>query len=86
MNLLGHSLFVKRPFLNIEGYSDVKDIVIRTLETEDNYNLLLIGPPASSKTLILLGILKAVNGVYFDGSNTTNKILDVLEQERPKIY
>jgi hypothetical protein len=25
------------------------------------------------------------NGVYFDGSNTTNRILDVLEQERPKV-
>ncbi len=23
--------------------------------------------------------------VYFDGSNTTNKILDVLEEKRPKI-
>jgi hypothetical protein len=25
------------------------------------------------------------DGVYFDGSNTTNRILDVLEQERPKV-
>ena len=25
------------------------------------------------------------NGVYFDGSNITNRILDVLEEERPKI-
>jgi MoxR-like ATPase len=25
------------------------------------------------------------DGVYFDGSNTTNRILDVLEEERPKI-
>jgi MoxR-like ATPase len=25
------------------------------------------------------------NGVYFDGSNTTNRIRDVLEEERPKI-
>jgi replication-associated recombination protein RarA len=25
------------------------------------------------------------NGVYFDGSNTTNRILDVFEQERPKV-
>jgi MoxR-like ATPase len=24
-------------------------------------------------------------GVYFDGSNTTNGMLDVLEEERPKI-
>jgi MoxR-like ATPase len=25
------------------------------------------------------------DGVYFDGSNTTNRILDVLEEERPKV-
>jgi replication-associated recombination protein RarA len=32
-----------------------------------------------------LGILELKHGVYFDGSNTTNRILDVLERERPKI-
>jgi MoxR-like ATPase len=48
-------------------------------------NLLLCTPPTSAKTLFLLGILEFKNGVYFDGSNTTNRILDVLEEERPKI-
>ncbi|MGA9154017.1 MAG: hypothetical protein WBZ36_25840, partial [Candidatus Nitrosopolaris sp.] len=53
---------------------------------EDNYNLLFIGPPAGAKTLFLLGTLDVrKDGVYFDGSNTTNRILDVLEQERPKV-
>jgi hypothetical protein len=61
-------------------------IVRRALDAEENYNLLFIGPPASAKTLFLLGILDIrKNGVYFDGSNTTNRILDVLEEERPKI-
>jgi MoxR-like ATPase len=55
------------------------------LDAEDNYNLLFVGPPASAKTLFLLGILDTKKGVYFDGSNTTNRILDVLEEERPKI-
>jgi replication-associated recombination protein RarA len=72
-------------FYNIHGYDDIKDIVRRALDAEDNYNLLFIGPPASAKTLFLLGILEFKKGVYFDGSNTTNRILDVLEQERPKI-
>ena len=47
----------------------------------------LAGPPSSAKTLFLEGILdmaKKKNGVYFDGPNTTNRILDVLEQGRPK--
>jgi MoxR-like ATPase len=72
-------------FNNIQGYDDIKDIVRRVLDAEDNYNLLFVGPPASAKTLFLLGILESKKGVYFDGSNTTNRILDVLEQKRPKI-
>ena len=33
----------------------------------------------------VLGVLKSRKGAYFDGSNTTNRILDVLEENRPKI-
>jgi replication-associated recombination protein RarA len=85
MNFL-HVFHKEVEFGNIEGYDDIKDIVRRALDAEDNYNLLFIGPPASAKTLFLLGILDIrKNGVYFDGSNTTNRILDVLEEERPKI-
>jgi MoxR-like ATPase len=72
-------------FGNIEGYDDIKDIVSRALDSDENYNLLFCGPPASAKTLFLLGILESKKGVFFDGSNTTNRILDVLEEKRPKI-
>jgi hypothetical protein len=72
-------------FDNIHAYDDIKDIVRRALEAEDSYNLLFVGPPASAKTLFLLGILECRKGVYFDGSNSTNRILDVLEENRPKI-
>ena len=72
-------------FENIQGYDDIKDLVKRALDAEGNYNLLFVGPPASAKTLFLMGILESKKGVYFDGSNTTNRILDVLEEKRPKI-
>jgi holliday junction DNA helicase RuvB len=80
-------LFHKKiEFDNIHGFDDIKDILRRALDAEDNYNLLFAGPPASAKTLFVLGILDMrKDGVYFDGSNTTNRILDVLEEERPKI-
>src|SRR5215469_12726840 len=70
---------------NIQGYDDIKDIVRRALDAEDNYNILFVGPPASAKTLFLLRIVDCKKGVYFDGSNTTSRILDVLEEKRPKI-
>ena len=72
-------------FLHLEGYDDIKDLVRRALDSYENYNLLLCGPPASGKTLFLLGILECRKGVYFDGSNTTNRILDVLEEDRPRV-
>jgi hypothetical protein len=81
MKFLHSRLFHKEvEFGNIEGYDDR-----RALDSNENYNLLLCGPPASAKTLFLLGILECRKGVYFDGSNTTNRILYVLEDERPKI-
>jgi replication-associated recombination protein RarA len=70
----------------IEGYQDIKDIVTRVLDSEDSYNLLFVGAPSSSKTLFLMSILEIrKDGVYFDGSNTTNRILDVLEEKRSRI-
>jgi hypothetical protein len=52
-------------FCNIHGCDDIKDIVRRVLDAEENYNLIFIGPPASSKTLFLLGILESRKGVYY---------------------
>ena len=72
-------------FDNVQGCDDIKDIVRRVLSLDENYNLLFCGPPASAKTLFLLGILECRKGVYFDGSNATSRILDVLEEERPRI-
>jgi holliday junction DNA helicase RuvB len=80
------SLFHKQQeaFSSIEGNDDIKDIITRALESKDNYNLLPTGPPASAKTLFLLEI-QDKDSVYFDGSNSTGRILDILEQERPQI-
>jgi replication-associated recombination protein RarA len=87
MKFLRHLFSHDEPgFDNISGYDDIKDIVIRALDAEENYNLLFIGPPASSKTLFLMGIQEIrKDAVYFDCSNTTSRILDVLQEERPKI-
>jgi len=55
-------------FAKIQGYEDIKDIVRRASDSDENYNLLFVGPPASSKTLFLQGILEIKSGVYFVGS------------------
>ncbi len=70
-------------FDNIHGYDDVKGLVRRALDAEENYCLLFIGSPASGKTLFLQGILDITkDGLYFDATNTTNRLLDVLNEEK----
>jgi replication-associated recombination protein RarA len=72
-------------FDSVQGYDDVKNIIRRALDSEESFNLLLWGEPASSKTLFLLELAKQKGAVFFDCTNTTSRILDVLEQERPSI-
>ena len=38
---------------------------MRALDSEDNYNLLFTGPPATAKTLFLLGILDMRNIINY---------------------
>src|SRR5215831_4944743 len=85
LHLFNKSSSTHNGFVKIQGYEDIKDIVRRVLDSDENYNLLFVGPPSSSKTLFLQGILEIKSGVYFDGSNTTSRLLDVLEERRPKI-
>jgi len=73
-------------FDKIQGYDDIKEIVKRALNGSDTYNLIFIGSPASGKTLFLEGIMEIrKDAVYFDATNMTNRILDILEEKRPKI-
>jgi replication-associated recombination protein RarA len=78
------------PFEKIVGCDGLKRITKLALESEDNYNLLFQGPPASAKTMFLEGIIEyasihGIPAVYFDATNLTTRMLDVLEQERPQI-
>ena len=64
----------------------MKQIIRRVLDCDYSFNVLLCGAPASSKTQFLMEIMKtSKNCVYFDATNATNRILQVLEEKRPKI-
>ena len=54
------------PFNSIEGYDDLKIIINRVLSSEESFNLLLIGPSASSKTQFLIEIMKAYKDAMID--------------------
>src|ERR1051325_11725070 len=62
-----------RVFSKIEGLDDIKEMLLRALESPERAHTLLTGPPASAKSLFMLQIEKYMSSkVYFaEGSSTT---------------
>ena len=71
----------------VVGHERYKDLVRRALKTEGSFNLLLVGKPASGKSVFLKAINEELHGkcLFFDGTNTTNRILTDMEARRPKV-
>src|SRR5215207_9549072 len=60
------------PFNDVVGYDDLKVLLMRCLVSKENCNILLSGPPASSKTIFLLSIQKEVsNACFIDAANAS---------------
>ena len=60
-------------FSDIEGLDDIKEMMLRALESSERAHTLLSGPPASAKSLFMLQIEKYMQSkVYFaEGAATT---------------
>ena len=53
-------------FSDIEGLDDIKEMMLRALESSERAHTLLSGPPASAKSLFMLQIEKYMSSkVYF---------------------
>ncbi len=100
MNKKTDSLFIDEPrsktiqeqskefFSKIYALDLMKENIYRALLAKEQVNILLIGPPATSKTLFMEQIQEKCNDVcYFDASNTTSAgFLEVLyEHQRAKV-
>lgn len=74
-------------FDEIIGYDDLKELLMKCLVVKDSCNVLLSGPPASSKTIFLLSIQKEVSNVRFiDATNTSGPGLVDYLFEHPDGY
>jgi replication-associated recombination protein RarA len=59
-------------FSSIHGYADIKKLLMRAIVSRESISILLCGPPASSKTVFLLEMMKGLdNTCYIDCTNTT---------------
>jgi Holliday junction resolvasome RuvABC ATP-dependent DNA helicase subunit len=73
-------------FSNIVGYSDIKKLLLKSIVSKNPVNILLTGPPSSSKTVFLLEILEGLNNTYLvDGTGVSGPgIMDHLFSNNTK--
>jgi len=68
----------------IVGYEDVKKLFFMSLKAEKPTHILMVGPPASSKTVFLLEIARLKGAFYLLGGATTKVgLIDQLFDLRP---
>jgi Holliday junction resolvasome RuvABC ATP-dependent DNA helicase subunit len=72
-------------FNNIIGYNDVKKLFKMSLSSEKPVHVLLVGPPASAKTLFMLECIKLERSFFTLGSHSTKSgMIDYLFKDRPR--
>ena len=59
-------------FSNVVGCTDIKKLLFKCIISKEPVNILLTGPPSSSKTIFLLQMLEGLDDTYFmDGSGAS---------------
>jgi Holliday junction DNA helicase RuvB len=72
-------------FETIIGYDDIKKIFKMSLKSDKPVHILLVGPPASAKTLFMLEFLKLERSYFTLGSHSTKAgMIDYLFDYRPR--
>lgn len=72
-------------FSTIVGYNDVKKIFDMSIRSPKPVHILLVGPPASAKTLFMLECMKLDRSYFTLGSHSTRSgMLEYLFERRPR--
>jgi replication-associated recombination protein RarA len=72
-------------FESIVGYSDVKRLFQLSLSSEKPVHMLLVGPPASAKTLFMVECMRLERSYFTLGSHSTKSgMMDYLFNKRPR--
>jgi len=75
---------ISKLFENIVGFDDVKELLRMAIESPKQVHCLMIGPPATAKSVFLLELAKLPNAVYVTGSGTSSAGLEkILLEKRP---
>src|SRR2546422_2640626 len=76
-----------RLFDDVIGLDDVKEIFQMSIDADKPVHILLVGPPASAKSLFMSSLAKLERSYYAVGrSSTKSGIFDYLFEHRPRYF
>ncbi len=85
---IGEPIKIPKDLLeDVVGHDDVKELVIRVLKSKSRNALLLWGPPASAKSMIMEAIWKGIKGSYMVLAGTTTRagLREIIAESTPRI-
>lgn len=83
--LASRTVKVEPLFDSVVGYDDVKRLFSMSIESDKPVHILLVGPPASAKTLFMLECIKLERSYFTLGSlSTKSGMIDYLFEKRPR--
>jgi MoxR-like ATPases len=69
----------------IEGYDDIKEVFLASIKAREPVHILLIGPPGTAKSLMLMEVERLKGSVFITaGTATKVGIRDILLEKRPR--
>jgi len=72
-------------FPDVYGCENIKKLFRMALGSDHNCSILLTGPPATAKTLLLQSLMKLKESYFIDCSNATKSgIVDYVFEHKPK--
>lgn len=72
-------------FDDIVGYDHIKKLFRMALDSDSVIHILMVGPPATAKTMFLTSLMQLKNSYFTDGANSTKAgMIDYLFENRPK--
>jgi Holliday junction DNA helicase RuvB len=71
-------------FEEIIGYDHIKRLFRMALDSDSAIHILLVGPPASAKTMFLRSLMQLKKSYFSDGANSTKAgMIDYVLEKRP---
>jgi Holliday junction DNA helicase RuvB len=72
-------------FEEVIGYHDIKRLFGMAISADEPVHILLVGPPASAKTVFMKSLMKLPSSYFTDGTNSTKAgMIDYIFEHKPK--